>query len=94
MYRALVGRVKNIKLGPQDTIRKVLKCKWLKCPRIVHLDLICMNYDQKKGWESKIENLTANHKSFENKGQIRFDWGVLYIVENIFLRAIIRSKKI
>jgi len=89
MFRALVGRVKNIKLGPHDTIRKVLTCRWLRCPHIVHLDFICMNYDQKKGWETKFENLTANRKSFESKGQIRFDWGVLYIVENIFMRAII-----
>jgi hypothetical protein len=40
---------KNIKLGPHDTIKKVLKCRCLKCPHIVHLDLICMSYDQKKG---------------------------------------------
>ncbi len=46
---------KNTKLGPQDTIRNVLKCRCLKCPRIVHLDLICMSYDQKKGQESNGE---------------------------------------
>ncbi len=28
---------KNVKLGPQDTIEKVLKCRCLKCPHIVHL---------------------------------------------------------
>jgi hypothetical protein len=45
----------NTKLGSQNTIRKVLKCRWLKCPRIVHLDLICMSYDQKKGQKSNWE---------------------------------------
>jgi hypothetical protein len=49
MFQALVGKAKNTKLSPQDNIEKVLKCKCLKCPRIVHLDLICMSYDQKKG---------------------------------------------
>jgi hypothetical protein len=44
-------RQTNTKLGPQDTIRKVLECGCLKCPLIVHLDLICMSYDQKKGQE-------------------------------------------
>ncbi len=42
----------STKLGPYDTIGKVLKFKCLKCLHIVHLDLICMNYDQKKGQES------------------------------------------
>jgi hypothetical protein len=40
---------KNTKLGPYDTIRKVLKHRCLKFPRIVYLDLICMSYDKKKG---------------------------------------------
>jgi len=40
---------KNTKWGRHDTIRNILKCRCLKCPRIVHLDLICMSYDQKKG---------------------------------------------
>jgi hypothetical protein len=39
---------KNTKLGPYDTIGKVLKCKYLKCSRIVHLDLICMSYVKRK----------------------------------------------
>jgi hypothetical protein len=30
MFKALVGKGKNIKLGPQDTIRKVLKRRCLK----------------------------------------------------------------
>jgi hypothetical protein len=48
-------RQKNIKLGLQDTIRKVLKCKCLRCPFIVHLNLIFMSYDQDKRWESNGE---------------------------------------
>jgi len=55
MFRALVGKVKNTKLGPHDTIRKALKLRCLKCPRIVHLYLIRMSYDQMKGWESNWE---------------------------------------
>jgi hypothetical protein len=42
----------STKLSPQDTIRKVLKRRCLKCPCIVHLDLICMSYDKKKGQKS------------------------------------------
>jgi len=49
MFRTLVGKEKNTNLIPQGTIRKILKCRCLKCPFIVHLDLICMSYDQKKG---------------------------------------------
>jgi hypothetical protein len=48
-------RKKNTKLGPKDDIKKVLKRRCLKCPCIVHLDLICMSYDQKKGRKSKWE---------------------------------------
>ncbi len=55
MFIVLVGKAKKIKLGPQDTIKKVLKHKCLKCPRVVHLDMICMRYDQKKGRESNWE---------------------------------------
>jgi len=39
-------RQTNFKLSPQDTIRKVLMPKCLKCLHIIHLDLIYMNYDQ------------------------------------------------
>jgi hypothetical protein len=70
MFKALVGRETSTKLGPEDIIRKVLKRKCFKCPRIVHLNLICMSYDQKKGQES---NLTPEYKSFESKGQMKFD---------------------
>jgi hypothetical protein len=52
MFRALVRREKNVKLGLQDTIGKFLKFRWLKCPHIVHLNLISMSYDQKKCQES------------------------------------------
>jgi len=52
MFRTLIGNAKNTKLGPQDTIRKVLKCRCFKCPHIVHLNLICMSCDQKKRRES------------------------------------------
>jgi len=55
MFRTLVGKAKKIKLGPQYTIRKVLKHRCMKCLCIIHLNLICMNYDQKKGWESNWE---------------------------------------
>ncbi len=48
-------RQTSTKLGPHDTIRKVLRLKCLKCPHIAHLDLIFMNYDQKKGRESNWE---------------------------------------
>ncbi len=42
-------------MGPQDTIKKILKRRCLKCLHVVHLDLICMSYNQKKGWESNWE---------------------------------------
>ncbi len=48
MFRALVGKANKHQIGPQDTIRKVLKHKCLKCLHIVYLDLICMSYDKKK----------------------------------------------
>jgi hypothetical protein len=48
-------RKKNTKSCLQDTIRKVLKHRCLKCPRIIHLHLICISYDQKKGRESNWE---------------------------------------
>ncbi len=51
MFRALVGKVNKHQIGPQDIIKKFLKRRCLKCLCIVHLDLICMNYDQKKGQE-------------------------------------------
>jgi len=43
-------RQTSTKLGPQDNIKKFLKLRCLKCPYNVQLNLICMSYDQKKGW--------------------------------------------
>jgi hypothetical protein len=43
------------KLSPHDTIRKFLKFICLKSHHIVHLDLICMSYDQKNVHESNWE---------------------------------------
>jgi len=37
---------------------------------------------------NQIENLTPNHKSFENRGQMRSDWSMLYIVGKIVSRDI------
>jgi hypothetical protein len=41
--------------GLQDTIENVLKCSYLKCPHVVHLNLKHIAYDQKKGQESNWE---------------------------------------
>jgi hypothetical protein len=79
-------RKTSTKLGPQDTIRKVLKRRCLKCPRIIHLDLICMSYDQKMG-ENQME-IWLPTKSLESRGQMRFDWNMLYTGWKIFARAI------
>jgi len=49
--KAWLERQTNTKLGFHDTIRKVLKFRCLNFPRIDHLVLICMSYDQKKGRE-------------------------------------------
>jgi len=37
---------------------------------------------------SQIENLTCDHKPLESKGQMGSDWGMLYTIGKIFLRAI------
>jgi len=37
---------------------------------------------------SEIRNLTPNHKSLESRGQMRFNWSVLYTIGNIFSRDI------
>jgi hypothetical protein len=87
MFRALVGKANKHQIGPEDTIRKVLKCRCLKCLCIVRLDLIYMSYDQKKGG-NQIPNLTLDHKTLKNKGQMKFNWGVLYVVGKIFLKSI------
>ncbi len=77
----------NTKLGLQDTIRKVLKHRCLKNLHIVHLDLICMNYDQRRGG-NQIGNLTPDHKSFKSKGQMKSNWNMLHTVGKIFSKAI------
>jgi hypothetical protein len=59
MFKALVEKEKNTKLGPQDTIRKFLKRKCLKCPRIVHLDLICMSWSA-LNWPINIHLIIAS----------------------------------
>jgi len=48
-------RQTSTKLGPQETMRKVMKRKCLWWPHIVHLNLICMSYNQKKGRKSNWE---------------------------------------
>jgi len=42
----------------------------------------------KRRGESQIENLIPNHKSLENRGQMKSDWSVLYIVGKIFSKVI------
>jgi hypothetical protein len=59
-------RKTNTKLNPQYNIKKVLKHRCLKCPHIVHLNLIYMNYDIRGG--NQIGNLTPDHKPLESRG--------------------------
>jgi hypothetical protein len=42
----------------------------------------------KRRGKSQIGNLTLFHKSLENRGQMRFDYNILYIVGKVFSRAI------
>ncbi len=42
----------------------------------------------KRGGGSQIGNLTPDHKSLESRGQMRFDWSMLYTVGKIFSSAI------
>jgi hypothetical protein len=62
----------NTILGPYNTMGKVLRCRCLKCPLIVHLDLIYMNYDQKKGQESNWE-FDSQSRILWSRGQIIFN---------------------
>jgi len=80
-------RKKNTKLGIHDTIGRVLKHICLMYLYIVHLKLICMSYDQKKG-QGQIGNLTPNHKPFEGKSQMSSNWAMLHTIGNIFLKVI------
>jgi hypothetical protein len=41
-----------------------------------------MSYDKIKS-RSQTGNLTFDHKLLESKGQMNFDWGVLYTIGNI-----------
>jgi len=77
----------STKLGSHDTIRKALKRKCLKCSCIVHLDLICMSYDQKKGWESNWE-FDFRPQTFWKQGSNEFWLGRDIHRWKIFLRAI------
>jgi hypothetical protein len=49
MFKALVKKARKHQIEPPRYLWKYLKCRCLKCPCIVYLDLICMSYDQKKG---------------------------------------------
>jgi hypothetical protein len=42
----------------------------------------------KRKGRSQIENLNSNHKSLESRGEMRFDWSMIYNVGKIFSRAI------
>jgi len=55
IFKALVKKANKHQIKPQDTIEKVLKCRCLKCSHIIDLNLKCMSYDQKNGWESNWE---------------------------------------
>jgi len=57
----------SIKLSPRDTIRKVLKHRFLWCPRFVHLWVMI----KRRGKSQKKGNLTLDHKSLESKGQMK-----------------------
>jgi hypothetical protein len=43
---------------------------------------------KKRKGESQIGNSTPNHKPLERRGQMSFDWAMIYVVEKIFLRDI------
>jgi hypothetical protein len=84
MFKPLVRKANKHQIWPHDAIGKILNFRCVKCLHIVHLNLICMSYDQKKGRESNWE-LTHDHK-LEGKGQMSSDRGMLYTVEKIFLK--------
>jgi hypothetical protein len=46
-----------------------------------------MSYDQKKRWESNSQ-FDSRPQIHESRGQMRFDWSVLYTIGKIFSRAI------
>ncbi len=51
-FKVLVGKANKHQIEPPWHHIKVLKCRCLKYLHIVHLNLIHMNYDQKKRHES------------------------------------------
>jgi hypothetical protein len=77
----------NTKLGPQNTIRKVLKHRWFKGPHIFHLNLICISYDQKKRWESNWE-FDSQLQIPSQQGQMKSNWSMLYTIGKIFAKVI------
>jgi len=42
----------------------------------------------KKKGANQIGNLILDHRSFESRGQMRYDWNMLYNVGKVFSRAI------
>jgi hypothetical protein len=70
MFEALIRRQTSTKLGPHDTIKFFLKCRCLRCPRIVHLDLNCMSYDQRKGRKSNWDQPQIHWKQGSNEVQL------------------------
>jgi hypothetical protein len=75
MFTALVGKANKHQIGLSWHHRKVLKLRCLKCLHIVHLYLICMSYDQKKGQESNCRNpslgLATKARACKGVGQER-----------------------
>jgi hypothetical protein len=65
MFKALIEKVNKHQMGSLGIIIKVLKCKHLKCPHIVHVNLKSMNYDFFLKVKSQIGNLIPNHKSLQ-----------------------------
>jgi len=87
MFRVLVGKVNKHQIGPHDNIKKVLKRRCFKCHRIVHLDLLCISYDQKKGRKSNWKFDTRPQIPWKQRS-MRSNWNVLYTIGNIFSRVI------
>jgi len=87
MSRASVEMVNKPQIGPPKTpFKKVLKHRCLKCPYIIQTWFAWIMI--KRTSESQIGNLIPDHKSLESKGQMTFDWGMLYTIGKIFLGAI------
>ncbi len=50
IFKSLIEKANKDQFGLQKYHWKYFKV-YLKCPYIVHLELKCMNYDQKKSWD-------------------------------------------